>query len=115
MKEYPHHIAIIMDGNGRWAKKKKKPRIYGHKIGVERVREIVEFCRNNNNIKLLTLYTFSSENWLRPKLEISGLMKLISSTIDNQINDLIQNGIKVRIIGANKNFLTAEPLSRTHF
>ena len=99
MKEYPHHIAIIMDGNGRWAKKKNKPRIYGHKIGVERVREIVEFCRNNNDIKLLTLYTFSSENWLRPKLEISGLMRLISSTIDNQINDLIQNGIKVRIIG----------------
>ena len=99
MKEYPHHIAVIMDGNGRWAKKKNKPRIYGHKIGVERVREIVEFCRNNNDIKLLTLYTFSSENWLRPKLEISGLMRLISSTIDNQINDLIQNGIKVRIIG----------------
>ena len=99
MKDYPDHIAIIMDGNGRWAKKKNKPRIYGHKIGVERVREIVEFCRNNNDIKLLTLYTFSSENWLRPKLEISGLMRLISSTIDNQINDLIQNGIKVRIIG----------------
>jgi len=99
MEEYPNHIAIIMDGNGRWAKQKKKPRIYGHKKGVDRVREIVEFCRNNKDIKLLTLYTFSSENWLRPKLEINGLMRLIKTTIENQINDLIQNGIKIKIIG----------------
>ena len=99
MEEYPNHIAIIMDGNGRWAKQKRKPRIYGHKVGVDRVQEIVEFCRNNKHIKLLTLYTFSSENWLRPKLEINGLMRLIKITIDNQIEALIQNGIKIRIIG----------------
>ena len=99
MKEHPNHIAIIMDGNGRWAIGKNKPRIYGHKIGVSRVREIVEFCRNNKNIKFLTLYTFSSENWLRPKLEINGLMRLIKTTIETQIDDLMQNGIKIRIIG----------------
>ena len=99
MEDYPNHIAIIMDGNGRWAKEKNKARIYGHKIGVNRVRELVEFCRNNKDIRFLTLYTFSSENWLRPKLEINGLMKLIKTTIENQIEDLVKNGIKIRIIG----------------
>ena len=99
MEDYPNHIAIIMDGNGRWAKEKNKARIYGHKIGVNRVRELVEFCRNNKDIGFLTLYTFSSENWLRPKLEINGLMKLIKTTIENQIEDLVKNGIKIRIIG----------------
>ncbi len=99
MEDYPNHIAIIMDGNGRWAKEKNKARIYGHKIGVSRVRELVEFCRDNKDIGLLTLYTFSSENWLRPKLEINGLMKLIKTTIENQIEDLVENGIKIRIIG----------------
>ena len=99
MEVYPNHIAIIMDGNGRWAKEKNKARIHGHKIGVNRVRELVEFCRNNKDIGFLTLYTFSSENWLRPKLEINGLMKLIKTTIENQIEDLVKNGIKIRIIG----------------
>jgi len=99
MEDYPNHIAIIMDGNGRWAKQKNKPRIYGHRTGVNRVRELVKFCRNNKDIEFLTLYTFSSENWLRPKLEISGLMRLIKTTIENQIEDLIKNGIKIRIIG----------------
>ena len=99
MEDYPNHIAIIMDGNGRWANEKNKARIYGHKIGVSRVRELVEFCRDNKDIGLLTLYTFSSENWLRPKLEINGLMKLIKTTIENQIEDLVKNGIKIRIIG----------------
>ena len=99
MSKYPNHIAIIMDGNGRWAKQKNKPRIFGHKIGVERVREVVEFCRNNEDINILTLYTFSSENWMRPKLEIKGLMTLIKTTIDSQIKDLIKNGIRIQIIG----------------
>ncbi len=99
MSKYPNHIAIIMDGNGRWAKQKNKPRIFGHKIGVKRVREVVEFCRNNEDINILTLYTFSSENWMRPKLEIKGLMTLIKTTIDSQIKDLIKNGIRIQIIG----------------
>ena len=96
MSKYPNHIAIIMDGNGRWAKLKNKPRLFGHKIGVKRVREVVEFCRNNEDINILTLYTFSSENWMRPKLEIKGLMTLIKTTIDSQIKDLIKNGIRIQ-------------------
>ena len=99
MKKYPSHIAIIMDGNGRWAKLRNKPRIFGHKRGVERVRDIVKYCRNSSYINFLTLYTFSSENWMRPKLEINALMKLIKTTIIEQIDDLVSNGIQIRIIG----------------
>ena len=99
MEKYPSHIAIIMDGNGRWAKLRNKPRIFGHKRGVERVRDIVKYCRNTHYINFLTLYTFSSENWMRPKLEINALMKLIKTTIIEQIDDLVSNGIQVRIIG----------------
>jgi len=99
MSKYPNHIAIIMDGNGRWANQKNKPRIFGHKTGVQRVREIVKFCRNNEYINILTLFTFSSENWMRPKLEIKSLMNLIKTTIDKQIDDLTRNGIKIKIIG----------------
>ena len=99
MEKSPNHIAIIMDGNGRWAKHRNKPRIFGHKRGVDRVREIVKFCRNSSYINFLTLYTFSSENWMRPKLEISALMKLIKTTIIEQIDDLVSNGIQIRIIG----------------
>ena len=76
MNEAPKHIAIIMDGNGRWAKNNHQPRIFGHKEGVRRVNEIVEFCATDTNIKILTLYTFSFENWLRPKKEIDSLMSL---------------------------------------
>ena len=82
MPKTPNHIAIIMDGNGRWAKSNNKPRIFGHKTGVKRVREIVRYCRNDKDINVLTLYTFSSENWTRPKLEIKALMNLIKLTID---------------------------------
>ena len=99
MSKYPNHIAIIMDGNGRWANQKNKPRIFGHKTGVQRVREIVKFCRNNEYINILTLFTFSSENWMRPKLEIKSLMNLIKTTIDKQIGDLTRNGIRIKIIG----------------
>ena len=99
MSKYPNHIAIIMDGNGRWANQKNKPRIFGHRMGVQRVREIVKFCRNSEYIDILTLYTFSSENWMRPKLEIKTLMNLIKTTINNQLDDLIKNGIKIKIIG----------------
>tara|TARA_Y100001935_G_scaffold166002_1_gene136701 strand:+ start:3175 stop:3897 length:723 start_codon:yes stop_codon:yes gene_type:complete len=99
MENYPSHIAIIMDGNGRWAKLRNKPRIFGHKRGVERVRDIVKYCRNSSYINFLTLYTFSSENWMRPKLEINSLMKLIKTTIIEQIDDLVSNGIQIRIIG----------------
>ena len=95
----PGHIAIIMDGNGRWAKANNRPRIFGHKAGVNRVNKIVEYCVKNESIKILTLYTFSSENWLRPKLEVKGLMNLIIKTVNNELNNLISNGVKVKIIG----------------
>ncbi|MAQ42931.1 MAG: di-trans,poly-cis-decaprenylcistransferase [Candidatus Marinimicrobia bacterium] len=95
----PKHIAIIMDGNGRWAKLNNRPRIFGHKKGVDRVNQIVEYCVENDDIEILTLYTFSSENWLRPKLEVKKLMELIVSTVNKEINNLIGNGIKVSIIG----------------
>ena len=98
-KKEPKHIAIIMDGNGRWAKANNKARIFGHRAGVKRVNEIVEYCINNKSIKILTLYTFSSENWLRPKMEVRGLMNLIISTINKELNNLIENGVKVQVIG----------------
>tara|TARA_Y100001970_G_C14221509_1_gene852956 strand:- start:282 stop:1007 length:726 start_codon:yes stop_codon:yes gene_type:complete len=95
----PKNIAIIMDGNGRWAKLNNKPRIFGHKMGVSRVNEIVQYCVESNDIEVLTLYTFSSENWLRPKIEVTALMNLIVTTVNKEINSLITNGVKVKIIG----------------
>jgi len=92
------HIAIIMDGNGRWAKLNNRPRIFGHSEGVKRVRDIVNYSVNND-IEFLSLYTFSSENWSRPKIEIKGLMKLIISTVDSYIEELIDNNVKINIIG----------------
>tara|TARA_B100000959_G_C14901713_1_gene591225 strand:- start:360 stop:1079 length:720 start_codon:yes stop_codon:yes gene_type:complete len=98
MKKIPKHIAIIMDGNGRWAKSNNKPRIFGHKSGIRRVKEIVQYSINND-IEILSLYTFSSENWSRPKLEIKGLMRLIILTVDDYINKLMDNNVQVRILG----------------
>ena len=98
MQKRPRHIAIIMDGNGRWAKLSNKPRIFGHREGINRVREIVDYAANND-IDFLSLYTFSSENWSRPKLEIKALMKLIVLTIDNYIDELVDNNVQVKIIG----------------
>ena len=82
-KNLPKHIAITMDGNGRWAKAKGKNRIFGHKNGVTAVRETVESAVENN-IEFLTLYAFSTENWLRPKLEVNSLMNLLVSSIINE-------------------------------
>ena len=96
---FPKHIAVIMDGNGRWAKSKNKPRVFGHNAGVKRVNEIVECCLDNENIEILTLYTFSSENWSRPTTEVNALMKLVLSTVNKEISNLIKNGVKVRVIG----------------
>ena len=71
----PRHIAIVMDGNGRWAKAKRRPRLFGHHQGVETVREIIKMC-NSIGVECLTLFAFSSENWSRPKEEVNGLMRL---------------------------------------
>ncbi len=94
----PEHIAIIMDGNGRWARSKGLPRISGHKVGVDSVRDIVEACAQIG-VKYLTLYTFSTENWNRPKDEVSTLMRLLLSTIRKEINELHKNNIRLTAIG----------------
>ncbi|SFQ24156.1 isoprenyl transferase [Parafilimonas terrae] len=94
----PNHIAIIMDGNGRWAKEKGHDRLYGHYHGVESVRNILEGCAELN-IKYLTLYAFSTENWDRPKDEVDGLMELLVDTIRKEVATLNKNNIKLHVIG----------------
>ena len=96
--DIPNHIAIIMDGNGRWAKSNSLPRAAGHKEGINSVREIVRVC-GEMNISYLTLYTFSSENWNRPKTEVSAIMKLLFSTIKKEINNLHKNNVRLTTIG----------------
>lgn len=94
----PRHIAIIMDGNGRWAKEKGKNRIQGHYEGVVSVRNIVEAC-SEIGIAYLTLYAFSTENWNRPKYEIDALMELLVSTIRKEADDLKKNNVRLAVIG----------------
>ncbi|MDG1329941.1 MAG: isoprenyl transferase [Flavobacteriaceae bacterium] len=101
----PNHIAIIMDGNGRWAKKKGLLRSLGHQGGAKTVREIVEVC-TEINIKFLTLYAFSTENWNRPKLEVELLMKLLISSLKKELNTLQKNNIKLATIGDIKSLPT---------
>ncbi|MEO6188077.1 MAG: isoprenyl transferase [Ginsengibacter sp.] len=97
-KKLPRHIAIIMDGNGRWAKEKGEDRLFGHYSGVESVRNIVEGCAELG-VGYLTLYAFSTENWDRPKDEVSGLMELLIQTIKNETPTLNKNNIKLSVIG----------------
>ena len=94
----PEHIAIIMDGNGRWAKEKGKMRVFGHKNGVVAVRDMVEGA-SMLGIKYLTLYTFSTENWSRPKFEVAALMDLMVSTMTNEVEKLMDNQIRLNAIG----------------
>lgn len=94
----PSHVAIIMDGNGRWAKQQGKPRIFGHKNGVKSVRETTEAAAEIG-VKYLTLYAFSSENWNRPKTEIEALMSLLVSSILSETKTLIKNNIRLTTIG----------------
>ncbi|MBP8792182.1 MAG: isoprenyl transferase [Lutibacter sp.] len=94
----PTHVAIIMDGNGRWAKLKGQPRIFGHTNGVSSVREIIEACAEIE-VKFLTLYAFSTENWNRPKLEIKTLMALLVSSLKKELISFQKNNIKLNTIG----------------
>jgi undecaprenyl diphosphate synthase len=96
--QIPTHIAIIMDGNGRWARKRGLPRVAGHKRGVETVRDIVEACAQLG-VKFLTLYTFSTENWKRPKDEVSTLMRLLLKSLKDRADELNENNIKLTTIG----------------
>jgi undecaprenyl diphosphate synthase len=94
----PKHIAVIMDGNGRWAKARGLPRIAGHRRGAEAVRATVTACRELG-VKFLTLYAFSSENWKRPATEVGDLMGLLRHYLQNELDELDRNGIRIRFIG----------------
>ena len=94
----PRHIAIIMDGNGRWAKQRKLPRTMGHKAGVETIRRIIKET-HILGIKYLTLYAFSTENWKRPKDEVSALMKLLVENLRSELQELHENGVVIKILG----------------
>jgi undecaprenyl diphosphate synthase len=91
-------VGIIMDGNGRWARKRGLPRVMGHKVGVESVRSVIRVARKVG-IKYLTLYTFSSENWQRPKEEVSYLMQLLKTLLIKEVDDLKRQGVRIRAIG----------------
>jgi len=97
-KEVPNHIAMIMDGNGRWAKAKGLPRIEGHKAGTENIRNIIRGCVEFG-VKYLTIYAFSTENWGRPKSEVSGLMSLFSNVFNRELSELNKQGAQLRHIG----------------
>lgn len=94
----PRHIAIIMDGNGRWAQKRGLPRSMGHRAGVEALRKIVKAC-SKLNIEVLTVYAFSTENWSRPKDEVGVLMKLLTEYLRKELNELHQNNVRIRAMG----------------
>lgn len=94
----PAHVAIIMDGNGRWARNRGKPRIFGHRRGVETVREAIRCC-SEFGISHLTLFAFSSENWRRPEKEVTLLMELFISTLENEIHRMHERGVRLNVIG----------------
>jgi len=97
--DIPAHIAVIMDGNGRWAKERNLPRLAGHNEGVNSVREVVRAC-GELGVEVLTLYTFSVENWNRPPSEVSALMQLLLKTIRREVDELMENNVKLDVIGA---------------
>jgi len=97
-KNIPQHIAVIMDGNGRWAKKKGAARIFGHKNAIKAVRDTVEGCAELG-VKYLTLYAFSTENWGRPKVEVDALMELLIDSLRKELNTLMKNNIRLETIG----------------
>lgn len=98
LNNLPRHVAVIMDGNGRWAKKKGAMRIFGHRNAVQAVRDVTEGC-GELGIQYLTLYAFSTENWSRPKEEIEGLMELLVNTLKQEISRLMENQVRLTTIG----------------
>jgi len=94
----PRHVAIIMDGNGRWGRKRHLPRVAGHKVGLEAVRRTINCCVKTG-VEVLTLFAFSSENWRRPKDEVGVLMTLFMTALENEVKKLHQNGVRLRVIG----------------
>jgi undecaprenyl diphosphate synthase len=98
IEKIPKHVVIVMDGNGRWAKKRHLPRIAGHKVGAERVRDAVKFCIKNK-IEVLTLFAFSMENWQRPKEEVNFLMGLFLRKLSEEVKELHENNVQICFIG----------------
>ena len=98
LSKLPKHIAIVMDGNGRWAKEKGKLRVFGHKNGVISVKDVIEGA-TEIGIQNVTLYAFSTENWNRPKLEVTAIMEILISTINRETKTLIENNVKLNVIG----------------
>src|SRR5262250_596040 len=96
--DQPRHIAIIMDGNGRWAKQRGLPRLAGHRAGTENIRRIVTECAEQG-VRYLTLYAFSTENWSRPSREVDGLMRILSDFIDRETGNLHKEGAQIRHLG----------------
>jgi undecaprenyl diphosphate synthase len=101
--ELPRHVAIIMDGNGRWAQRRRLPRIAGHRRGADAVRATVRACAERG-IEYLTLFAFSSENWRRPAEEVALLMKLFKSALENEVEQLHGNGVRVKVVGDTQRF-----------
>ena len=102
---FPRHVAIIMDGNGRWAKERYLPRVLGHRSGLKAVRKSVEFC-HQNNIQFLTLFAFSSENWRRPIEEVSFLLALFQKSLEEEVAKLDKNNVRFKMIGDRSKFST---------
>ena len=98
LAKVPTHVAIIMDGNGRWAKKRNRERIYGHREGVDSVKAVVE-AAGEIGVKYLTLYAFSSENWSRPKEEVEALMSLLVQGIHDELDNIMKQNVRIRVIG----------------
>ena len=94
----PRHIAIVMDGNGRWAERRRRPRSFGHREGQKAVRAAVEFCLRRG-VEALTLFAFSSENWNRPQSEVGALMQLFLRALDREVDELHQNGVRIAFVG----------------
>jgi len=103
IKSVPRHVAIIMDGNNRWAKKRKLPGTRGHKAGVEQIRTVLRACEQYG-IEVLTLFAFSSENWQRPTKEVDALMRLFSQYLQNEIDEIHEKGVRLRVIGSRQCF-----------
>ncbi|MCD6257315.1 isoprenyl transferase [Candidatus Aerophobetes bacterium] len=97
-EKIPTHLAIIMDGNGRWAKQRGLPRTEGHRVGMEKIREIMDICQKKG-IKVLTLYAFSKQNWNRPKREVNFLMKKFENYLDTEVDTLMEKRVNFRVIG----------------
>jgi len=98
LTKVPNHLAIIMDGNGRWAQSRGLPRLAGHRAGTENIRRILKACVEHG-IRILTLYAFSTENWGRPNAEVQGIMRLLEQTLDRELPELHKNGVQLRHIG----------------